>query len=106
MDTPQRELGARSLREDDGSHESYQLIFGKIDNDNSKSIDFKELCAFFGYSEHGELLDAAPSDSGMSDLSSLRERKEGERGDRERGGKGAASPVGGSYASLGEASQS
>jgi len=44
------------IRQEDGSRESYQLCFGKIDNDNSKSIEFKELCAFFGYHDDGDLI--------------------------------------------------
>ena len=36
--------------------ESYQLSFGKIDNDNSKSIELQELAAYFGYHEDGDLI--------------------------------------------------
>ena len=45
-----------NVRQEDGTRESYQLSFGKIDNDNSKSIQFSELCRFFGYYEDGELV--------------------------------------------------
>jgi len=45
-----------NVRQEDGTRETYQLSFGKIDNDNSKSIEFKELCGFFGYYEDGDLL--------------------------------------------------
>jgi hypothetical protein len=42
------------VRQEDGSRETYQLSFGMIDNDNSKTIEFKELCAFFGYYSDGD----------------------------------------------------
>jgi len=45
-----------NVRQEDGTRESYQLSFGKIDNDNSKSIEFRELCGFFGYYDDGDLL--------------------------------------------------
>lgn len=38
------------------SHARAHPDAGKIDNDNSKSIEFKELCGFFGYYEDGDLM--------------------------------------------------
>ena len=38
------------------SHACAHPDAGKIDNDNSKSIEFKELCGFFGYYEDGDLM--------------------------------------------------
>ena len=51
------------VRQEDGSRESYQLSFGKIDKDSSKSIEFAELCAFFGFSGSGALLSDASGHS-------------------------------------------
>jgi Tfp pilus assembly protein PilF/Ca2+-binding EF-hand superfamily protein len=55
-----------NVRQEDGTRESYQLSFGKIDNDNSKSIQFSELCRFFGYYEDGELVTDWSEQSGDS----------------------------------------
>jgi len=38
-----------NIRAEDGTRESYQLAFGKIDNDGSKSIDVHELLRFCGH---------------------------------------------------------
>ena len=42
--------------QEDGTRDTYQLSFGKIDNDNSKSIEFVELCNFYGYTDNGDEL--------------------------------------------------
>eukprot|EP00960_Hanusia_phi_P022564 667515-Hanusia_phi.AAC.1 len=37
------------VRAEDGTRDSYQLTFGRIDNDGSKTIDLTELLGFYGH---------------------------------------------------------
>jgi hypothetical protein len=77
-----------NVRQEDGTRESYQLSFGKIDNDNSKSIQFSELCRFFGYYEDGQLVSDCSEQSGDSyettGTGGARDRKGGDEEDEER----------------------
>ena len=47
------------------------MSFGKIDNDNSKTIEFAELCAFFGYTETGALASDYASESEPESILSM-----------------------------------
>jgi len=36
------------IQQEDGTRDRYQLTFGEIDADDSKNIDFEELCRYYG----------------------------------------------------------
>jgi hypothetical protein len=38
-----------NIHQEDGTRDTYQLFFGKLDTNDSKSIEFGELCRFFGF---------------------------------------------------------
>ena len=50
------------IRQEDGTRDTYQLAFGDMDYDHSKTIEFVELAAKYGYSNDGAsaILRAAP----------------------------------------------
>ena len=53
-------------------------IPGKIDNDDSKTIEFKELCGFFGYDEDGKLLSQCVTQWSERSTGEIRAQKQAE----------------------------
>jgi len=51
------------IRQEDGTRTSYQLAFGTMDSDESKTIRFDELLVYCGHRRKGQ--SASPSSHGM-----------------------------------------
>jgi len=52
------------IQQEDGTRDTYQLFFGKIDLDDSKSLEFSELCRFYGVQRlDGSVVERQPAAS-------------------------------------------